>query len=358
MDGINGLKISCDWLSFTISAYDTVYDFMDGIGFTPDMFKKMNKGAQGYKNMLRHKSHEITILYEGNETMGIHCDVKGSAVVYFLEIFAERAMVNTPFDSKAWEVNEFDGFSDAMSFFYKFVLENGWFTRLDLAVDDVGCSYFSCEELRDILYARNYTALFRTWSTDIEYNTDSASALKGYTVYCGSRQSGIFLRVYDKKLEQQKKNPEKYYDAWVRWEFELKDEHADAFAKHILNKHAFGDSVVSLLNGFLRLIVPDDSNRSRCSTLPKWEKFLSGVGKLRLSGFKKKRTVEKSLKWIEKQCMPTIAGLCVANGGTLDFITKNLIEHFNRLSAADKEVYSSYLYDNYGIELKGDGYDN
>lgn len=341
----NGLKVSCDWLSFTCNVNTKlVYEFILGFGFTPDAFKKMERGAQGYKGMLRHRSCEITVLYDGAENMGCHMDVKGSAVSYFVDVFRETLRCQTPFSEDAYEYEDFDDVNNLLPVLFRKILGNGWFTRLDIAIDDFGCNYFSCEKVHKILKSCNYVSKFGKWEVDIVHNKKDA-AIKGYTVYCGSRKnSDIFLRVYDKQLEQKSKFKEDTdLPLWVRWEFELKNERADNFAEYIINKLDFGRAVMAVLNNYLRFIVPDNPNRSRCSSLPKWQRFVGDVGRLRLTSPKKKKSVERSHDWISRQCLPTIAGLTLAYGGDLTFLTKDLTVHFDRLSASDKEMYEAYF---------------
>lgn len=338
------LSVSCDWIAFTADlGGKEIYRFLDLFGFRMDMFKNMGHGGRGYRDMLRSIDAEITIYYNGGADMGIHCEVKGSAVAVFLDCFRDVAfpLCDTPF-GLACEVEDFSDLDNLLMLVYKKILEIGWFTRLDVAVDDYGCNYFTCQEINSILDERDYVAKFRIYEADI--SRDCQSNVTGYTIYCGARKtSDIFLRIYDKRLEQLHKQPDKVLSDWVRWEFELKDERADSFARCIVEGAFFADCAVSLLNGYMRFIIRDNSNTTRCSTLPKWKEFVQGVKGLRLSVSKKQKSVERSLNWIERQCMPTIAGLCVAEGGSLEFVTKDLAEHYNRLSEKDKAMYQDYL---------------
>ena len=344
----NDLKVSCDWISFTADV-ENVTALMDLFGFMPDMFKNMNHGAQGYKAMLRHESHEITLLYDGSEGMGVHCDIKGSAVSYFIECFKNTLLVPNPYDDgECYEVPDFSDLDNIVRLVYQKVLSVGWFTRLDIAIDDIGCNYFTCQSVFNVLKNCNYVSKFRKWEADVSY--DKNVEYLGYTIYCGARKdSEIFLRIYDKRLEQLKKNNTADLPDWVRWEFELKSGRADNFAKYIIAGNDFGCSAMALLNNYMRFVVPDDVNKSRCSSLPDWERFVGDVGKLRLAAPKKEKSVDKARDWIKRQCLPTIAGLCVADGGTLDFLTKDLLKHYDRLSLSDKLMYQEYLFQTSGL---------
>lgn len=158
----------------------------------------------------------------------------------------------------------------------------------------------------------------------------------------GSRQSDVMLRIYDKQLEQAKKDGAPVFP-WVRWEFELKDMRASVFADMVVDhKVDFGQLGMMLLSSYLRFIVPNDSNKSRCSTLPLWREFTASVGKLKLTLPKSEQSVERKLQWINRQCMPTIAGLTYAALGDLSFLTTHMADHFNRLSFDNQKMFEAY----------------
>lgn len=343
----NRLQISCDWISFTLDKKEVI-PCLELFGQERNNYNYMEKGAQGYRKMLRHSHYAITVLFDGNDDMGVHIDVKGSAITYFLQCFRTKQQQPTPFGQGNFYYTDelLENFSpdNILPYLFKTILEYGHFTRLDIAIDDKGCRYFSVNDVVNFLNNKDcYIARFRSWK-HIEEKSTSCEFL-GNTVYMGTRSSDIMLRVYDKQLEQKKKEVITF--PWVRWEFELKKERADLFAGEVIDKQCFGILGMRLLSWFLRLINQDDSNKSRCSTLPLWDEFINNVGKLKLSINKSEKSVEKSLMWVQRQCAPTIAGLVMANAGDISFLTDKLPEHYNRLSLADRSMFESYLKSNF-----------
>lgn len=79
----------------------------------------------------------------------------------------------------------------------------GWLTRFDLAVDDHGARYFTVEDLRGFLDRQDVVSKFRTYR-DV-YESTFTNESTGHTLYFGSRQSEVMLRVYDKQLQQNQK---------------------------------------------------------------------------------------------------------------------------------------------------------
>lgn len=336
----NELKISCDWISFTVDSTDLT-DSIGLFGFSLEDFRLMDRGAQGYKRMLRHPFYPITVLYDGMPEMGVHMDVKGSAVVFFLKTVKDNYLVDTPFDCQAYAEIDSDFMpDDILPHVFSLILKHGHFTRLDIAIDDFGCHYFSISDLVHLLKQRQFVSKFRTWE-HIDKQTTSSGEILGNTVYMGSRQSDVMLRIYDKQLEQLRKKADAGIP-WVRWEFELKDLRACVFAGYVVENKTFGILGMKLLTSYLRFIQNDDSNKSRCSSLPLWDKFVGDVGRLRLTLPETEKSVEKSMNWIKRQCLPTIAGLTLAKLGDMTFISENLEEHYRRLCAESRHVFEKY----------------
>lgn len=101
----NGLFISVDWLSFTIKNIMTVSQVIDLFGLNPEQMQDGLVDHFGYRSHMKHRIYPVSILYDGNEDMGIHVDVSGSAVGYFLQCYANRHTDKpTPFNSFAYEV--------------------------------------------------------------------------------------------------------------------------------------------------------------------------------------------------------------------------------------------------------------
>ena len=83
----NGLYLLVDWIEFTIKKIMSWEDAVSHFGLNVKEFKTELKGAQGYKSRVRHIIYPISFLYDGNDDMGIHVCVSGSAVRYFLDCY-------------------------------------------------------------------------------------------------------------------------------------------------------------------------------------------------------------------------------------------------------------------------------
>lgn len=336
----NELTICVDWLEFTLKSFRTPYEVLELFGLSLDDFQDGRTGQYGYKMKMVHKVYPITIYYDGNEDMGIHVSVTGSAISYFVNSYKEkRTCVVSPFNEKAYETDSFD--MSVLSDLLKDVLDNGHLTRLDIAIDDKGAKYFTLPELSQQFDEGLYTSRFRAYEEVVKRTKKGKT---GHTIYLGTRKSAMMIRIYDKKLEQKLKDNE-----WVRWEIELHKERATAVAQMLVVGKPLCDIALGVLNGYLRLIVRDDSNDSRCSSNEKWVAFLDGVSRVKLCHSKVEKILEEKKDWLKKQVAPTLAAIHKIDGD-LSFIYDLLAIGIHRQSAELRHIYENEMR-KLGLEL-------
>lgn len=221
----NSLKVSIDWIAFTSTIISEVSEMISFLGYSCSDFMPLPKGANGYKKMYRLEGAPISILADGNENMGIHVIISGTAIPDLLEHFRASITYDTLFGQEAIGLSDLD--NTVMIEFLQQVRSIGWFTRFDLAVDDLGAQYFTLDDVKGFLDRQEVVSKFRIYK-DIRESTFT-NEKTGHTIYFGSRRSEVMLRVYDKQLEQNQKavDREELQDPWVRWEIELKNERAN-----------------------------------------------------------------------------------------------------------------------------------
>ncbi len=329
----NNLLVSIDWMAFTSTVMQEAGEMIEFLGYSTSDFQLLPKGAHGYRKMYRLNSFPVTILSDGSEDMGVHAVITGSAIQDVLSHFRRSLMGTTPFsgDENIVEYSHFD--NDIMLEFLQQIRRIGWLTRFDLAVDDLGAEFFSLDDVCGFLKRQEVVSKFRKYKVVNE--STLAGEATGYTVYLGSRQSEVMLRVYDKQLEQNQKAESEdvmHPEAWVRWELELKNERANIAADLLVSGKDLGLIVMEILNNYVRIVELDDSNRSRCSVHPLWEKFTEAVGKLSLFVKEQEKTLKEKRRWIVRSVLPTLAGIIVADGGSFDIITQHFDDAVLRMS--------------------------
>lgn len=285
-------------------------------GFTFQDFHELDKGANGYKRMMLLHGSTLRVLFDGNENMGIHFDVSGSAIGDLVEYYKRGVSELTPWGTLAIDMD-----MRVVSHMLDRILKYGQVTRMDLAIDNVERIYFRVPELYDICKKGRCVSKFRSCS--LKEERKFSEALSGCTVYMGSRTSSVFLRVYDKRLEQNSKrgaDEELINYEWVRWELELKNERAQIAAEHILSGVGIGEVCVGILANYFRIIVLDNSNKSRCSTDIKWQLFIDDIQPLRLYIHHEEKSLDDKKNWILKQVAPTLTGIIIADHGDVSFL--------------------------------------
>lgn len=328
----NQLCISVDYIAFTITEGFTVDTLLSMYGLSLADFVVKPKGGYGYRSLIVHNTESIRVYYDGNEDMGIHVEVTGSAIPYFLKCFeASGYNVPTPFGF-AYDVDSFD--ITVLADLFRQIMGDGHLTRLDLAIDDKGAQYYTLKELSDCVHQGAFSSRFRSHKEILEFGNGKS----GHTIYFGSRESDIMLRVYDKKLEQCKKGMIVGFD-WTRWELELHKKRASAVARLLIDGSTLSEIAFGLLSNYLRLVVLDNNNISRCSTAEKWAAFLDGFAKIVLTQPQFEKTLRQKKDWLFRQVAPSLSAVYQIDG--LDFIYK-LLECGNvRISASLHRIIES-----------------
>lgn len=321
---MTNLKISIDWLAFTIKDESMdVESVIDFFGLDGSMFTVSPRGANGYKSMINLDGYGLSILSDGSINMGIHVNITGSAIGHVLSCYLDKNSVPNPFNSDtAFCVDDFD--QTILVKFFNDICKIGKIVRLDIAIDDMGKNvHFTLDDILFYLEQDLVISKFRNYTNNITKKI-SCNELVGGTIYFGSSQSDVRLRIYDKQLEYNSKNPQSLIDTpWVRWEFQLRNERAMSAVNLLLMGNTLGQVASGILNNYIRFIINDNNNRSRCSVDPKWLDFIGSLDKVQLSVKSVPKTLQDKKNWVISQVLPTLTGIIIADGGTFDIIMDN-----------------------------------
>lgn len=329
----NGLEVGIDWLSFTIMNDYSVDDVVEILGVPRRLFIDMPNGANGYKCMIKYQG--ISVLFDGGKNMGIHVDVPGSSIHTLLSAYKETFLLDTPFG------HGYNLWDSVLSSFCKSILQIGHFTRIDLAIDDIGSKFFSTDSLDKYL---DSGCCVSQWRTKVDTKSSVISTLEksGHTIYLGSSTSDIRLRVYDKKLEQNGKyssDSDKYVSyEWVRWELQVRrKEKADVVARYFVENKSIGEVSMGILSHYLRIVdFNADTNKSRCPCIPQWSEFLDSVLCLKLTVKKKEKTLDEEMECFEHQYGRIVSKFVSAKYGDTSFLGDIAVRYSCKLTAQDK----------------------
>jgi len=164
--------------------------------------------------------------------------------------------------------NDFEGLFDR-------ILEEGKFTRLDAANDDL-IGILNMEKIKTDTEKGNYSGLLEPNKT---YNNLSG-AVQGYGVTFGGDNGGVEVRIYDKAAERNLRNTH-----WIRVELELRNNRAKEYVVQLLEGVPVGVMYYGTLNTYLRFITPvKGKEKSKCKNRKYWSDFNQHTEKIRLTG--------------------------------------------------------------------------
>ncbi len=217
------------------------------------------------------------------------------------------------------------------------------FPRVDFALDDTA-GRLDLDKIAECWRAKNCASRFQTMDERRKHRRDGD--LVGHTLNFGDRTSQMFVRIYNKRLEQIMKGEEVPYAQWVRTEVEAKGKGAAALVARFVTEGAA--VVVQALRHYLDFKeATGDSNRSRRPTCDWWGGFLDWAEKVPVGIGSAARTLEGMAKALRRQWSTGIALLLEAESHGADWFSE-LLEHgqqglWSRVTGKMKAKYSSLL---------------
>lgn len=341
----NGLYSNLDWISYTFDPSIDMQHVLAFLGYTMFDLEMCERGAFGYKKMLKLSQANIRLLYDGNPDMGIHIDVSGAAINTFLYCFEMSRTGDTPF-GPGFEVDDLDYDHDILIIMFSKMLDMGHFTRLDLAIDDVGAKFYTLKMLHKINKQLAYVCKCKSWE-EIISNDTATGQVTGHTAYVGKRSSDIFMRIYDKQLEQNDKRHRSgvqlITEPWVRWEIELHRDNCNNAVKLLVSGMSLPELTIGILSNYIRFINLDNERKTRCTTSARWLRFLDGIAKARIAKHKQDLDIDRKKAWIEKQCARSLAVVVDADGGSKDFIEEVIMKGHDKMTLKDERLVADYM---------------
>ena len=299
------LEISVDWLQFTSHKNGPLDIIIRVLLLDVKLFTELPKGKLGYKKQLYYEN--ISILYDGTDDMGVHVIMSGKGCRLYESYHSILGLVT--------RLNE----------------NEIKCTRIDLALDDKQDKLIPFKTLIRDVRSGNVVSKWKS-STEFTKRNLSDGEIIGQTIYIGSRQSAVFMRIYDKALQLQLK------ERWIRMEIEIKNNNAQTLQKK-MTKDNIGLLTKTIINNYFRIVEPEqDTNKSRWKTKEYWQKIIDTTEKTKLSEFPEEPTIDKSRNWLKKQVSTTMATVCIADGGSVDFLYELIKEGQKKMTSKHKKM--------------------
>lgn len=240
--------ILVDWLTFTTKIWSES-DIIELLHLDSVSWENIDSYRYGYSHRITYSG--MSILSGGRDDMGICIEFSGQGCRAF-ESFSDLSWYQV-FELICHPLNEFK------------------VTRIDLAFDD-HTGILDMTELLDDTDNHFYRSRSRWWL--VEYGSC------GTSIYHGSPQSNIRVRIYDKAAERGLLDG----THWIRVELVLRDTNAAGALDSILEFRNIGRVFSGILSNYLVYCIPSsDSNRSRWDTADYWNILLNSVAPIHIA---------------------------------------------------------------------------
>lgn len=247
--------ILIDWITFTTKIW-SVSDLKSVMGMSDVPWEMAEYGRYGYK--LREVFNGVNVMYEGRrnkdgiDDMGICVEASGQGC-RALETFGKIQWLS----------------------FVQWLLDPDnevKITRLDLAFDDHS-GILDKLQLKLDTDDGYYKSNFRNW--EIRYGNC------GFSIYHGSKQSKVMIRIYDKAAERGLLDG----THWIRVEMQLRDDNASGALAAYLQHQDLGSVYGGILKTYLVYLVGSDrdSNKARWEVAPYWEHLIQGAARIHIA---------------------------------------------------------------------------
>ncbi|NMB32723.1 MAG: replication initiation factor domain-containing protein [Clostridium sp.] len=296
-----GLTCIIDWLQFTIRGLTYERVILQVLKHDPAEYLPLPKGRYGYKS--QYINGHISVLTDGTEEMGIHVILTGKGC------------------------REYESTGKLLELMDRIMVNDGVCTRIDLAVDDKTGDLIKFNEM---IRSANSGYVISKWKTSMEIIKRELKDgnIIGHTLSIGSRSSKMYLRIYDKAMEQN----QDLADKWYRMELEIKDDRAEVLQNILLFETGVGRVISGILNQYIRFVKPgNDKNKSRWEAEKWWTDLVDSMDKLTLTKRPEDKSIEEIRDWVNKQIGPTLAMLMLYDEGDLEGLFKIINSGKHRL---------------------------
>ena len=193
------------------------------------------------------------------------------------------------------------------------LVDGGVMKRLDLAIND-HTGMLDIPELTEKCRNEECVSVFRSFksyaSGELVKHEEQDKAGMGYTLYIGSLKSEVYFCVYEKSYEQYIKLGIPIDEAPIknRFEIRLKNERAYYAVRDLLTYYDAERTAFSIINRYVRFVDKEaDKKRSDWKLSVRWAWFIGENREpLKLTTKPEPYTLDRTLRWIQRQVDPTL----------------------------------------------------
>ena len=237
---------------------------------------------------------DIFVFTSSDEEKGVLLELKGKGCRQFESYLLAQ--------ERSW----YDFLMDAL-------VDGGVMKRLDLAIND-HTGMLDIPELTEKCRNEECVSVFRSFksyaSGELVKHEEQDKAGMGYTLYIGSLKSEVYFCVYEKSYEQYIKLGIPIEEAPIknRFEIRLKNERAYYAVRDLLTYYDAERTAFSIINRYVRFVDKEaDKKRSDWKLSVRWAWFIGENREpLKLTTKPEPYTLDRTLRWIQRQVDPTL----------------------------------------------------
>lgn len=247
-----------------------------------------------YKYTEHYYIGDVFVYVSQDEEKGVLLELKGRGCRQFESYLVAQ--------ERSW----YDFLMDAL-------VEGGVMKRLDLAIND-RTGLLDVPELIQKCVNEECISKFRSFknygSGELVKHNEADKGSMGHTLYIGSFSSEVYFCCYEKNYEQYAKLGIPMDEAPVknRFEIRLKNERAYYAVRELLMNDDAEQTAFSIINQYIRFADKElDKRKSDWKTNERWSWFIGeGRPPVKLTTKPEPFTMERTLKWLQRQVAPTL----------------------------------------------------
>lgn len=268
--------------------------FMASLDLSPSDFIFQGVGGDFYRDRYYSEKYDMYMFFHPNRPeMGVHFKMMGNGCrLFFLTHTIEQ-------------------FVKAVS------REDVRFSRIDVALDDYSGKYFTPRRLEELDREGLISTRWNRVDAHFPRKAGGKQQFLEETIYFGSLKNETHLRVYNKYLEELgrfKKTEEEFkaegISSWIRWELTLQGKSANTFIKLLFDSDfELPKIMLGVLSSKFRIIVPDATRATRCSSDPLWLDFVETDNVIQISRQRPQSELAGLLNWFALCMLPSFVSL-------------------------------------------------
>ena len=298
------LRVHIDYLKLTF--FDTTPErVMESVlGITPKFFITENRAKHNYQKW--HSCGSIVLMSREDNTQGVLLDLTSEGIIQLQQHLGEYSLT-----LQDWLRQVLDPRFFLRGELYSRVHS----TRVDIAIDEMYNEEGSNFDLKKLREKKYQNLIYSPLTSYKDMNTIKGFDEYGATLMFGARGNDrVFIRMYEKRFELADKlrlsveDVLEEYGIFNRYELELGKEVNPYVFQRYLSGECLADIAIDVLMSKLEVYEEIETDTgTRRQGYKEWYQIFAHWKKIKISTPTDEISLERSMRWIENQVIPTLS---------------------------------------------------